>query len=133
MPVKAFAGRLYYNLFMTFETYCNEVTTLTTFVTHFCSDKHSDATKRGRTICLSYGGERAEPLEALLCDTCAETVAYGIGRLQGCPYDEKPKCRKCPDPCYARPMWKHVAAIMRYSGMKLGLTRIKKKIRFWTD
>ena len=117
---------------MTFETYRREAVTLTTFVTRFCSDKHHDLPKEQRTIPVSYGGEASEPLEATLCDSCAETLRYGITRLQACPYDEKPKCRKCTDPCYDRPMWKRVAAIMRYSGMQMGLTRIKKKIRFWS-
>ena len=117
---------------MTFETYRREVTTLTTFVTHFCNDKHCDLPREARTIGVRYGTETAEPIETMLCDGCAETVAYGIARLQGCPHDEKPKCRKCSDPCYERPMWKRVAAIMRYSGMKLGLTKVRKKIRFWS-
>jgi hypothetical protein len=118
---------------MTFETYRREATTLTTFVTHFCTDKHCEQSKSSRIIHIQYGGEHAEPLEATLCDACAETIAYGMTRLQECPFDAKPKCRKCPDPCYERPMWKQVAAIMRYSGMKLGLTKIKKKIRFWSE
>jgi hypothetical protein len=118
---------------MRFETYHREAVTLTTFVTHFCSDKHHDVPKRKRTIPISYAGKDAEPLDAVLCDACSEIIAYGMARLRECPYDEKPKCRKCPDPCYERPMWKRVAAIMRHSGMKLGLTKIKKKIRFWSE
>jgi hypothetical protein len=118
---------------MTFETYRREATTLTTFVTHFCTDKHHGMPKRSRSIPIRYGGKQADSLEATLCDACAGIIDYGMGRLQECPFDAKPKCRKCPDPCYERPMWKQVAAIMRYSGMKLGLTKIRKKIRFWAE
>jgi hypothetical protein len=117
---------------MTFEKYTQEVTTLTTFVSHFCRDKHTDSDKFVRHIPICYGERAAEPIETMLCDECMQTIEYGIMRLDGCPFDEKPKCRKCPDPCYERPMWKRVAAIMRYSGMKLGLTKIRKKIRFWS-
>lgn len=117
---------------MTFEKYKQELTTLTTFVAHYCMDKHPDRLQKNCSITVSYAGGRCEPLEAVLCEECAETVAYGISRLQGCPFDDKPKCRKCPNPCYEKPMWKKVAAIMRHSGMKLGLTKIKNKLRFWS-
>jgi hypothetical protein len=117
---------------MTFEKYKEELTTLTTFVTHYCGDKHKDLPKKIRSISVSYADERCDPLEAVLCAECTNIIAYGITRLQKCPYEEKPKCRKCVDPCYDRPQWKHVASIMSYSGMKLGLTKIKNKIRFWS-
>ena len=118
---------------MTFEKYTQEVTTLTKFVAIYCADLHTDVPKKSHSIMLKYAGERSEPLEAELCDECAETVAYGIGRLQGCPFDNKPKCRKCPNPCYDRPMWKKVAKIMRHSGIKLGMEKVRNAIRFWSD
>jgi hypothetical protein len=116
---------------MTFEKYVEEVSTLTTFVTHYCTDKHTTVAKKNRVISLEYNGESTTPLQAEICGECANIIAYGITRLQSCPYDDKPKCRKCEDPCYDRPQWKKVAAIMSYSGVKLGLTRIKNRIRFW--
>ena len=118
---------------MTFEKYTQELTTLTTFVAHYCRDKHIHVPKRARQIPVCYGGESDGVIETMLCEECLETVSYGIERLEGCPYDEKPKCRRCSDPCYERPMWKRIAAIMRYSGMKLGMTKLRKKIRFWSD
>ncbi len=116
---------------MTFEKYQEELTTLTNFVTHYCQDKHKDFPKKNRSIEVVYAGEQSDPLEACLCAECTNMIAYGITRLQKCPYEEKPKCRKCSDPCYERPQWKQIASIMSYSGMKLGLTKIKNKMRFW--
>ena len=118
---------------MKFEKYTQEVTTLTTFVAYYCTGKHADVPKKSRSITLKYAGERAEPLEAVLCDECAETVAYAMARLQGCPFDDKPKCRKCPNPCYERPMWKKLAGIMRYSGMRFGMEKVRTAVRFWED
>ena len=118
---------------MTFEKYTQEVTTLTKFVSLYCADKHTDVPRKSHSITLKYAGERAEPLEAVLCDECAETIAYGIARLQGCPFDDKPKCRKCPNPCYERPMWKKLAKIMRHSGMKLGIEKVRDTVRFWSN
>ena len=117
---------------MTFKKYTQEVTTLTTFISHYCIDKHTDVPTQSRSITLKYTGERANPLEAPLCDECAEILQYGISRLQGCPFDDKPKCRKCPNPCYERPMWKKLAKIMRYSGMKMGIKKVQNAVRFWS-
>ncbi len=118
---------------MTFKKYTQEVTTLTRFVSYYCAGKHADVPKKGSCITLRYAGERAEPLEAELCDECAEILSYGVTRLQACPFDDKPKCRKCPNPCYERPMWKKLAKIMRYSGMHFGLEKVRASVRFWEN
>jgi len=114
---------------MTFETYTREVTTLTTFVSCYCNDKHGDRERTAQNIALHYGTEEGAPIEATLCDECLGTVEYGMMRLKSCPFDEKPKCRKCPDPCYERPMWKKVAGIMRYSGIRLGVLKVRSRLR----
>ncbi|NLM99553.1 MAG: hypothetical protein GX170_05965, partial [Campylobacteraceae bacterium] len=43
--------------------------------------------------------------------------------------EEKPSCRKCPNPCYEKDRWKLLAKIMKYSGMKLGLLKIRKMFK----
>ena len=116
---------------MTFEKYQQEVEIITKFVSLYCKDKHGDVPRKGMSVSLMYRAERAEPIETTLCEECNEVVAYAIARLQGCPFEDKPKCRKCPNPCYERPMWKKVARIMRYSGMKLGMNKLREKVRFW--
>ena len=60
-----------------------------------------------------------------LCDECFELLEYSIRRLEQCPYDIKPRCRTCATPCYESYQWKKVSKIMRYSGMNLGIKKIK--------
>ncbi|CUU69450.1 Nitrous oxide-stimulated promoter [Campylobacter hyointestinalis subsp. hyointestinalis] len=50
---------------------------------------------------------------------------YANERLQNCPHGEKPKCRKCPHICYDKNELKYVVKIMKSSGMKLGLNKLK--------
>jgi len=50
--------------------------------------------------------------------------------LRACPHAEKPRCHHCPHPCYEREMWVNMARMMKYSGMKLGFTKIKKFFSF---
>jgi hypothetical protein len=57
-------------------------------------------------------------------------IDYSIQRLQNCEHDPKPRCRKCPEPCYDKLQWKKVAKVMRYSGIKLGLLNIKNIFTF---
>ncbi|WP_320034672.1 nitrous oxide-stimulated promoter family protein [Halarcobacter sp.] len=63
--------------------------------------------------------------EITLCNDCKKLFDYSVNKLQNCPHEEKPRCRKCPNPCYEKDQWKALAKIMRSSGLKLGLLKIK--------
>lgn len=52
-----------------------------------------------------------------LCDECRDLAAYAHDRLDRCPYDPKPACRKCLSHCYSQPYRDRMREIMRYSGM----------------
>ncbi len=52
-----------------------------------------------------------------LCGECADLQRYALKRLEKCPLDPKPKCRKCPVHCYAPDYRKRIKEVMRYSGM----------------
>ena len=111
---------------MTFEKFKNEVDTLLKFFPIYCKDKHKDqylekyeAIYKNKTI----------NFEATLCENCHMLLNYAIQRLQECPNDPKPRCRKCPNPCYEKDKFKQMAKMMRYSGMKLGLTKAAKKLK----
>ena len=60
---------------------------------------------------------------------CLKKIEYSFGRLLDCPHEIKPRCRTCPNPCYEKQQWKETAQVMRYSGVKLGLRSVNKKIR----
>jgi len=109
---------------MTYEKFENEINTLKKFFEIYCLDKHKDRTIHNGIYKIPYR-DKVFRLELNLCDECNNLFANSIKKLQNCPHEEKPRCRKCPTPCYEKSEWKKVAKIMRYSGIKLGLSRIK--------
>ncbi|MFC2492152.1 MAG: nitrous oxide-stimulated promoter family protein [Campylobacter curvus] len=112
---------------MTREKFCYEVATVTKFIQIYCTDKHKEEPKHKCTQSLSYNGEaNVTSVEFELCKECEHMARYAYARLQACPHIEKPRCHRCPHPCYELDMWKKMAKMMKYSGMKLGLNKIKK-------
>jgi len=87
------------------------------FITTYCVHQHKNVLKNeGSLATRSY----------TLCGECEKVLHYAYARLCECPHDPKPSCRKCKNPCYERGMWKKMARIMMYSGMRLGLTKMRK-------
>ena len=113
---------------MTFEKFEKEINTLKKFFPIYCNDKHTGQFKREYKV--SYYDKNID-FTISLCKECHELLSYAITRLQECPNDPKPRCRKCPNPCYEKDKFKQMAKMMRYSGMKLGLTKAAKKLKFW--
>lgn len=108
---------------MTEEKFQGELQTLEKFFTLNCADKHTNQSLKEYK--LEYKNSYHEfTLE--LCDECHKLISYSHQRLQECPHEIKPRCRKCPNPCYEKKEWKALAKLMRYSGLKLGLIKIKK-------
>lgn len=112
---------------MTKEKFISDSEVLLKFIQLYCKKKHHDHEKHNESIHLVYQGEDLKKeLHYKLCDDCKETFYYSMARLKECPHEEKPSCRKCPKPCYGKDEWKKLAKIMKFSGMHLGLTKIKK-------
>jgi len=111
---------------MTFEKFETEIKTLAKFFPIYCNDKHTNQYKK--TYKIQYSDKEIE-FNVSLCDECHSLLEYAITRLQECPNDPKPRCRKCPNPCYEKDKYKQMAKMMRYSGMKLGLTKAAKKFK----
>jgi hypothetical protein len=105
------------------EKFISEANTLKKFFELHCADKHSDQTHHCKQ--LNYNGEKVF-MELELCSDCIELIHYSYDRLCECPHDPKPRCRTCPSPCYSKDEWKKVAKLMKYSGIQLGLLKIKK-------
>ncbi len=112
---------------MTDEKFIHDTKTVLKFIQIYCEDKHKNEQKKQESLNLIYR-EKELHVNANynLCITCKDTFLLSYQKLQECPHEEKPSCRKCPKPCYEKPDWKNVAKIMKYSGMKQGLTKLKK-------
>ncbi|KEA46634.1 nitrous oxide-stimulated promoter family protein [Campylobacter mucosalis] len=112
---------------MTTEKFISEITTVTKFIQIYCDDKHKDEPKSNGCVVLDFKDEKAVvKAEFSLCAECEQMARYAYARLQACPHEVKPRCHTCPHPCYELPMWKKMAKMMKYSGMKLGLNKIKR-------
>lgn len=107
---------------MSEEKFLKDVKILLDFIEIYCKDKH-ETQKDLSDLTLIYNDKTLETISYTLCSTCKENFLYSYARLQECPHEEKPRCRHCKSPCYEKPKWKSLAQIMRYSGMKKGLTR----------
>jgi hypothetical protein len=108
---------------MTEEKFKSEVETLKKFFEIYCTKKHENQT--AFTKYFEYKNLKFD--ETLtLCEECKTLINYSFERLNECPHEIKPKCRSCKDPCYEKSKYKAVAKVMKYSGIQLGLSKIKK-------
>ncbi len=111
---------------MTTKKFEKEIKTLQKFFTIYCKDKHTGQYEKEYKIPYK---DKIFEFDANLCDECHSLLQYAILRLQECPNDPKPRCRKCPNSCYEKDKYKLMAKMMRYSGMKLGLTKAAQRIK----
>ena len=110
---------------MKIEKFEIEINTLKTFFELYCKDKHEH--QKINNITLIYNSH-IYSLELNLCEDCYKTINYSFMKLQNCPHEIKPRCRKCPTPCYEKQEWKNIARIMKYAAIKLSLGKIKSKV-----
>ena len=110
---------------MTIKKFEVEINTLKTFYELYCKDKHENQEKT--QINLEYKSN-SFILELNLCQECQKSINYSFLKLQNCPQEIKPRCRKCPNPCYEKNEWKNIAKVMKYSAIKLSLGKIKSRI-----
>lgn len=108
---------------MTSEKFEIEIETLQKFFKKYCEDKHSFLEEKEYSI--EYK-DKIYRFEISLCNDCHNLISYSFDRLRNCPHEIKPRCRKCPNPCYEKKEWRLLAKIMRYSAIKFGLTKLKK-------
>ncbi|MDD2886508.1 MAG: nitrous oxide-stimulated promoter family protein [Aliarcobacter sp.] len=111
---------------MTHKKFEEEVNTLKDFFECYCKDKHECSKIKITT--LEYQS-KIFYLELHLCDECQNAIHYSFFKLQNCSHEIKPRCRKCPTPCYEKQEWKNTAKIMIYSAVKLSLSKMKNRIR----
>jgi len=108
---------------MTTEKFTSEVELLKQFFELHCYDKHQNLFSFTKEL---HYNNKIITLDLNLCKECKELIEYSLTKLYECPHNPKPRCRKCPDPCYEKPQWKKVAKLMKYSGIKLGILKVKR-------
>lgn len=109
---------------MTLEKFEKELNTLKQFFDIYCSHKHKiQKQKVGFNFIYK---EKVFVFELELCDECKRNISYAIDRLKECPHENKPRCRSCKNPCYEKEYWKNLAKVMKFSGIHLGLSKLKK-------
>ena len=96
------------------------------FIQFYCDKEHAQMPKKEQTLVVVFAQNPLCGLPYCLCDECDALLQYAYHRLEACPQDPKPSCRKCKTPCYERSMWKKMAKIMRYSGIRLGFIKLRK-------
>ncbi len=107
---------------MEIKKFNEETTTLKKFFEFYCDRKHTNQIKTKLTLIYK---DANISLNLKLCKECLEKINYSFQRLQECSHEIKPKCRKCPTPCYEKKQWKETAKIMRYSGINLKFLSLK--------
>jgi|TARA_R110002033_G_scaffold63018_1_gene113868 predicted amidophosphoribosyltransferase len=112
---------------MTNDKFVQEIEVLKSFFIQYCKDNHQN--KTSKKFMLMYNSINYT-FYLPLCGECNTLISYSFDRLSECPHTIKPRCRKCPNSCYKKEEWKKLAKVMKYSAIKLGLSKIKNLFRF---
>lgn len=102
------------------DIYFKNLKDLELFFNYYCKSKHP--TQEKETL------SQYEGVKPTLCMECKELFIYAQERLVECKIDPKPKCRTCDVRCYSKIQWKKMAKVMKYSGFRLGLLKLKTKL-----
>lgn len=114
---------------MSDDKFIDQISTAVKFIQIYCDDKHKNDIKNRAELNLIYKDRNLDTILTYnLCKECENLVFYVYERLQNCPHEQKPKCRKCPKTCYEKSRYKQMAKIMMSSGTKLGLTKLAQRL-----
>ncbi|MBN1533611.1 MAG: nitrous oxide-stimulated promoter family protein [Spirochaetes bacterium] len=95
-----------------------DIRVLAQFISLFCRENHGEAPRsalRADGILKKYLAGKAPEL----CIECRRLLLHGAVKRALCPHDPKPRCKKCPDHCYAPGYRERIRGVMRFSGMHL--------------
>ena len=110
---------------MTIEKFETELQILQKFFHYYCTNKHEEQFEKSYKLTYKHSSMK---FQISLCQECHTLLDYSLQRLIECPHEIKPRCRKCPNPCYEKKQWRTVARVMRYSAIRMGLIKFKKFI-----
>ena len=85
------------------------------FAVIYCKGNHADAAKEPLASAGSVlGVYGAKP--PMVCERCADLLAYAERRRALCPKDPKPFCSHCDTHCYRPEQAEYMREVMRYAG-----------------
>lgn len=94
---------------------------LANFINIFCKEKHKSHQKDRfvfKASSLDFN-KLIKKNNLILCNDCRKLLAHSMVKLALCPYDPKPKCRKCKTHCYAPDYRLRIKEVMKFSGIYL--------------
>lgn len=95
-----------------------DVRVLAKFIETFCLNKHTDNHK-SLVQAKGKAGEYLKSFSVELCPDCRKLLLHGISKRITCPYDPKPRCKRCPAYCYGDGYRGKIKQVMRFSGAYL--------------
>ena len=95
-----------------------DVAVLARFVQLYCRDLHADR-EREPVAAAGVLAPFVEGLDLRLCAACRGLFLHGAARRVICPYDPKPRCKKCATPCYRAGHREAMRQVMRHSGRRM--------------
>ncbi|MCU0821366.1 MAG: nitrous oxide-stimulated promoter family protein [Spirochaetes bacterium] len=96
----------------------NDIDLLANFISIFCGCNHRERKKSeikapGK---LSYYLKNNDDI---ICDECRRLLLHSASKRLSCPYDPKPRCKKCETHCYGTGYREKIREVMRFSGKYL--------------
>ena len=92
---------------------------LADFMSIFCRENHRAEVRDAFPIKDDRLLQTLASKGLLLCQDCQKLLNHGIAKLLLCPYNPKPRCKKCVTHCYAPGYRERIREIMRFSGLYL--------------
>ncbi len=96
-----------------------ELRVLADFMSIFCRENHQDQTRSVFPVRDTRLRHISDDKDLMLCQDCQKLLNHSIAKLLLCPYDPKPRCKKCETHCYAPGYREKIREVMRFSGLYL--------------
>ncbi len=94
-----------------------DIDVLARFIDIYCRKNHPAAARETPAAKGPLAGYLAR--SPLLCPECGKLLLHAASKRLICPYDPKPRCKKCPTHCYRADYRDAIRRVMRFSGMEL--------------
>jgi len=95
-----------------------DISILIQFIEIYCRHNHIDSPKEP----FKAQGKLAAVLDGArvdLCEGCSRLLMHGATKRLLCPFDPKPRCKKCTEHCYSDAYRKQIKEVMRFSRIYL--------------